>query len=369
MFPYIPFYAVFIWLTFVGLLETSNAKHIYGYVNFLSVLFLLCIFATLRSVGVGSDDDAYMDIFSRIPSLFECHDMLCGYDYSALNVEFGFFSWLSFLSVLGKNHFLLFGGVALPSIYLYLKAVKFYTPFFGASVLVFFSHFFLAMELNAIRIGLASAIVFFSIKCISEKKYWYFLVLFITAITVHVSMVLALIPIALFKCSPTRSQLILLSAVVIAASGYLDQSSLAGLFVFVDFLSEKGSLYQNAEQYSYSIPLYDLVNLKNIFFSSLCLMFYERLRKEYQFFEIAAVFFISATLLRILLGNFAVLAGRGYSTIAMFDCVVIPMLAVYFVGRLWGFILVSIYAFSMLWLNIYINGTWSGGIAYFHDIF
>lgn len=366
---YTPFYIVFTLIAFVGILELSSINRTYKNVSFFSIIVILSAFATMRSVGVGSDDTAYIDIFSRIPSPFECQDIFCGYNYAELNVEYGFFSLLSLFSIFGKSHFLLFGGVALPAIYLKLKSIKFYTPFFAGSVLIYFSHFFLAMELNAIRVGLASGVIFYAIKCFSEKKYLQFWFLYIIAIFVHVSSVLMMIPIVLLLFSPTRIHLLLISIAVILITAIIDKSKLLDIFVFVDFLSAKINLYQNAEQFNYSIPLYDPVNLKNIFISALCLMSFEGLRKKYKYFEITSIFFISASILRILLGDFAILAGRSYAAIAMFDCIIVPMLAVYFVGRLWGFILVLIYAFLLLSLNIFVNDGWGGGVAYLYDYF
>lgn len=366
---YTLFYIVFTLIAFVGILELSSIKRTYKNASFISILVILSAFATMRSVGVGSDDNAYIDIFSKIPSVFECNGIFCNYNYSDLNVEYGFFLLLSLFSIFGKSHFLLFGGVALPAIYLKLKSIKFYTPLFGASALIYFCHFYLAMELNAIRFGLASGVIFYAIKCFSEKKYWHFWMLYIIAISIHVSSVLMIIPIIIILFSPSRFHLSLLSVVVILLSAMFDKSKILDMFNLVDFLSEKGNLYSNAAQYNYTIPIYDPVNLKNMFISVLCLISYKGLCKRYKYFEIASIFFISASLLRILLGDFAILAGRSYAAIAMFDCIIVPMLAVYFVGRLWGFILVLIYAFLLLSLNIFVNDGWGGGVAYLYDYF
>lgn len=364
-----PFYIVFTLITFVGIFELFFLSRTYKNASFILILVILSAFATMRSVGVGSDDAAYVDIFSKIPSPFECNGIFCDYNYSDLNVEYGFFLLLSLFSIFGKSHFLLFGGVALSAIYLKLKSIKFYTPFFGASALIYFCYFYLAMELNAIRFGLASGVIFYAIICFSEKKYWHFWLLYIIAISLHVSSVLMIIPIILMMFSPSRFHLLLLSLVVILISTFLDKSKMLSMFNLMDFLSEKGNLYSNADQYNYVIPLYDPVNLKNMFVSALSLIYYKGLCKRYKYFEITSIFFISASLVRILLGDFAILAGRSYAAIAMFDCIIVPMLAVYFVGRLWGFILVLIYAFLLLSLNIFVNDGWGGGVAYLYDYF
>lgn len=366
---YIPFYIVFTLIAFVGILELSSISRTYKNASFFSILVILSAFATMRSVGVGSDDNAYIDIFSKIPSPFECNGIFCNYNYSDLNVEYGFFLLLSLFSIIGKSHFLLFGGVALPAIYLKLKSIKFYTPFFGASALIYFCYFYLAMELNAIRFGLASGVIFYAIKCFSEKKYWHFWLLYIIAISIHVSSVLMIIPIIVMMFSPSRFHLLLLSVVVILLSAVFDKSKMLNMFNLIDFLSEKGNLYSNADQYNYVIPIYDPVNLKNMFISALSLIYYKGLCKRYKYFEITSIFFISASLLRIFLGDFAIIAGRSYAVIAMFDCIIIPMLAVYFFGRVWGYVMVLIYAFSLLSLNIFINNGFSGGVDYLYDYF
>ena len=366
---YTPFYVVFILLAFMIFLELTHNKRKYQNLSFFYVLTILVVFATLRSVGVGSDDKAYIDIYSQITSLFDCDSFFCEYNYSDLNVEYGFFFLLSIFSIFSKSHFLLFAGIALPAIYLKLKSIKFFTPYFGASALIYFSYLYLAMELNAIRLGLATGIIFYAIKCFSEKKYWLFWLLYLLSISIHVSSVLMIIPIILIWLSPTRIHLILLSIVVILLSVVFDKSRMLELFNLVNFLSEKGNLYSNADMYNYAIPIYDLVNLKNMFISALCLAYFKELNEKYEYFKIAFVFFISATLLRLFLGDFAIVAGRSYAVLAMFDYIIIPMLAVYFFKRVWGFVVVIIYAFLLLSLNIFINNGFSGGVKYLYDYF
>ena len=92
---FIPYFLVFLLVAAIGVGETSNLKTFDKHATFFLLLVPLVALATFRPVGVGSDDVAYVDIFFRIPSILDCQLTFCGYDYSEIQVEPGFFGLLS----------------------------------------------------------------------------------------------------------------------------------------------------------------------------------------------------------------------------------------------------------------------------------
>lgn len=347
----------------------SNKNNNNNNAVFVFTVSLLALFAGLRSLGYGSDDIAYFDIFTKVPDIFSCSDLICNYNYKDFNIEFGFFVYLILIGMLAKSYSLLFVGVALPSVYIKLKSMYLYTPFFSASVLIYFSHFYLAMELNAIRLGIASGLIFYLAKYLVARRFWPVAILFTASISMHISALFALLPIVLYALSAGPRFMIGLTVFVVVTSQYITVENIAIIFGGFDFLEDKTSSYVNYEGYSYAISLLDTVNSKNLLISSLCLLNFEKLRNKYKYFEIAAVFFMSATLLRIFLGDFAIVAGRSYAVFAMFDCILIPMLAITYLGRNLGGGVVIIYASVVLVLNALFNTSWSGDVSYFSAYF
>ena len=347
----------------IDYLTTSKAR--VG-VQFYGVFLILVIVATARSVGFGSDDQAYVDIYEKIAGEGFL-ESLAGYEYSNYNVEFGFFLLLGFLSLIGASHFLIFGGVSLLAVYFNLRAIKSFTPYFVVSVLVYFSHFYIAKELNAVRVGLSSALLFYAALAIYRKQWCRSLFVWLVALLIHVSAVFFVLPVILYAMKPSRNHLIFLALLVISFSFLFSAKELAFYFTSFGFVGEKLSLYLNSEEFSYGIPLVDVVNLKNASILILAFLLWGKLVFHYGGFYLSFIFFYSAALFRIVFGDFAVLAGRGYSVISMFEFVLIPIVFVALLGRGLGLALAAVYALVILWMNFNINTAWSGGIEFFHD--
>lgn len=368
MTDYAIFYLVIAFIFVVGCVESSSQPSIRKSLYFWPILIVLVTLVAFRSAGVGSDDLAYIKIFSKVPSLLECEGVLCGYNYSKVNIEYGFYFLLSLIGMLGSDSIILFGITGLLSIYLNLKSIRYFSPYFSAGILIYFSHFFLAKELNAIRMGLATALVFYAATFFTRKMFVFFWLIMLFAVSIHVTSALALIPFLLYTISPGRQILAALSVILVAFSVVFDLSQLIVLLKYFSFLEQKIELYLNSQVYNYSIPLLNVVNVRNLIIVLLCFLFWAPLCSANKYFKIAFYFFFCATFFRILFGDFAILAGRGYAAISMFEYVLIPMLAVYFVGRWPGYLIVFIYALLTLSLNLSINTGWSGGVGYLHDI-
>lgn len=366
---FIPFFLVIGVIFYLGALgvldgDAADGDSLRSFAFWVS-WFALVALAAFRTVGVGSDDEAYVDIFSRIPSIIDCTGWLCGYDYHEINVEFGFFGLLSVLHLIGDSNFVLFFFVAASSVYFNLKSIRFFSRSFCGGVLIYFCHFYLAKELNAIRVGLATAIAFVAVKYLYQKRRVLFLVLVILAGTIHVSSLLVFLPAVLALLAPQRRILVLLSVGVLVAASSFDLSKSVTPLIGVDFLSEKMALYSGAQEYNYKIPLFDLVNVRNLIVVALGLLYWERLKGFDERFQFLFYFFLSATLFRILFGDFAILAGRGYAAMSMFEYAIIPLMLIFFFGRKPGFFLTFALSALTLCLNLYVSTGWSGGAHYF----
>lgn len=359
------YFVFFLILSFAVIDYLTKSRGRVG-VQFYGVFVILVSVAIARSVGFGSDDQAYVDIYEKIAGEGFL-ESLARYEYSNYNVEFGFFLLLGFLSLIGASHFLFFGGVSLLAVYFNLRAIRSFSPYFIVSVLVYFSHFYIAKELNAVRVGLSSALLFYAALAIYRNQWFRSLFVWLVALLIHVSAVFFVLPVILYAMKPSRNHLIFLALLIVSFSFMFSAKELAFYFTNFGFVGEKLSLYLNSDEFSYGIPLVDVVNFKNTSILVLAFFRWGRLVFNYSGFYLSFIFFYSATLFRIVFGDFAVLAGRGYSVISMFEFVLIPIVFVGLLGRGLGLALAAIYALVMLWMNFNINTAWSGGVEFFHD--
>lgn len=364
---FFPFFVVFLIIVAIGIDEISVLKTLDPQAKFLLLVAPLVMLAALRPVGVGSDDQAYVDIFSRVPNILDCGDPLCDYDYSDVQVEPGFFALLSILGVIGKSATLLFFTISILSITLNLRSIRYFALNSGASVLIYFSHFYLAKEMNAIRTGLATAIVFYAATKLYEKKVITFILLVLVATSIHVTALLSLLPGLIFLLAPRRGTLLVISAIIFVVGALNIFTANIDLGILLGPLQEKLVLYSNAEEYNYSTGVLNAVNIRNMIILAVSLFFWQDLIRFNKSFLISFYFFFSATLIRILLGDFAIVAGRSYAAISMFEYILIPMIFSYFAGQRKGFVLTLIFALLTFSLNLSVNSGWTGGVKYISD--
>jgi hypothetical protein len=327
----------------------------------------LILLATFRVAGVGNDDIAYLTMLHKIPSVLECSNIYCDYSYTTFNIEFGFFMLLSMLAALARNSYILFGASSLVAVSLNVRSIRYFSPYFALGMLVYFTHFYLAKDLNAIRLGMASGIVFLAATYLHKKKYMMLALYLVLAMIVHVSSVLFIIPIVLYRLQPTRAVYLALSIFLVLMAFFVDSKWLLRQLAFISFISEKIDSYLTTEKYGYVLPFFNVVNIKNLLLLAVGLVWWKDLEERYPTFNLVFCVFYCATFLRIVMGDFAILAGRGYASISMFEYVLLPMIAVHLFGKKIGFLIVAVYAFGALYLNLHSNLRWTGGSDVFFD--
>ncbi|ROM58245.1 hypothetical protein BK648_05705 [Pseudomonas poae] len=363
----LPLYLVFGFLVIIAAFDVLSDRRLPSAVVSVLMGGPLILLATLRAAGVGSDDLAYLQMANEIPSLLNCQNIYCDYSYSTFNVEFGFFMFLSLLAVIGKNSFVLFGFSSLFAVVLNIRSIRYFSPYFALGVLVYFAHFYLAKELNAIRLGIASGLLFLAAMYLHKQRYMKLAFYFVAATLVHVSSVFFIIPLALYKMKPKRVLYLFVSVVLVLMAMLVDFKAVLRHAALFGFVGEKIELYLNADMYSYALPLFDMVNIKNLLIILFSLVCWRKLEARYPTFNLVFCMFYCAAFLRIVLGDFAILAGRGYASISMFEYVLIPMIAVHLLGRKLGFLAVCLYALGTLYLNLSTNSGWTGGAEVFFE--
>lgn len=357
-------YFVFFIVMALGFIEQRALLIDRRVIRYFAIIIFVFVSA-IRAPGFGSDDVAYMDIFQRASSSNWLNKEWLGYSYIDYQVEFSFFIFLLSLSLVGVYSFLLFGATSAFSFCFIQKAAMKFFPLLSPVLLIYFSHHFLGKELNALRLAIAAAIVFYSASCCVEQKYVKASMFTIFAATFQITSLLGLFPILMCALIRRIQVAVILGVGIVALSYFYPISPVLSQISLFDFASEKLELYSAAESYMYAISLFDPVNVKNIVLVIICLATYRRISLKYSGFHVATYFFLFATVFRIALSDFAIVAGRGFAIVSVFECVLLPAIAFNYFGRSYGYLVVLIYAFLVLTANIFINDGWRGEIGFF----
>ncbi|WP_460089587.1 EpsG family protein [Pseudomonas sp. H2_D10] len=362
---FLPLYLVFGFLVIVAAWDILGEQKLPQAVVSALMGVPLFLLATFRVAGVGNDDLAYLTMLHEIPSILECSNIYCDYSYTTFNIEFGFFMLLSTLAALARNSYILFGVSSLAAISFNVRSIRYFSPYFALGMLIYFTHFYLAKDLNAIRLGIASGIVFLAATYLHKKQYMLLAFYLALAMTVHVSSAFFIVPVVLYMLRPTRVMYLLLTVVLVLMTSFVDSKWLLRQMAFISFISEKIDSYLTTEKYGYALPLFDMVNIKNLLLIIAGWVWWKKLEVSYPTFNLVFCVFYCATFLRIVLGDFAILAGRGYASISMFEYILLPMIAVHLFGKRNGFLIVAVYALGALYLNLSSNLRWTGGSEIF----
>lgn len=145
---------------------------------------LLVLFATIRSVNVGTDTPVYVNNF--ISSSPENYIFNPDLDYG-----YQFFEY--FLLHITNDYWFLFAVTSFVIVTLSLYTIKKYSINYLISVWVYLTFGFYTFFFNTLRQGLAISICFFSLSFLFERKYFNYFIFVLFASLFHVSALIMLI--------------------------------------------------------------------------------------------------------------------------------------------------------------------------------
>ncbi|EAA8875199.1 EpsG family protein [Salmonella enterica] len=225
----IPYIIVFLIFASTALLNYDRCKLFYSSMIFLG---FACV---MRGSDVDRDYKTYVNIYNYI---------IHGYSYT-IEPTFFIISKISYL--VAGTPFFIFILYGLLAIYFKAKFIIDWSPYPLLSVIVYFSNVYLLHEMTQIRIGLASAIGFYSLKyLITNEKRKYFICIFVATLF-HYSMVIFLF-LPLFNVRKISSQykLFYFILVVLLYFLYLFNIDLSLLIKYIDIglIQSKYNIYK-----------------------------------------------------------------------------------------------------------------------------
>lgn len=147
-------------------------------------LFILIVFASIRSYLVGTDTGSYTADFRN----------LVDPDYYIFNsdIEYGYQLLEYFLLEITHNYFWLFFITSFLIVYSYLKTIKNISIDYALSVFIFITLGFYTFSFNGLRQGIAIALCFLSLPYFLEQKLYKYFGMVILASFFHISAIIML---------------------------------------------------------------------------------------------------------------------------------------------------------------------------------
>ena len=332
------------------------------YFFILSALMLI-LFAGLRQAGVGADDIGYINAFFDSDKYIDILNFEYSYEISNFNMEHGLVILMALVSVFTDDAVIFFLIVATISVGLNVYVITRFGSFVFLGILIYFTNMYFQKDLNQIRVGLASAVVFLSFFVLYKKRIIFHYSLLIIAILIHFSSLVAVSGYFLNKLRFNMNQSLLILVVSVFVSFF-------GLGMFlVSFLPQSGALYQKLSYYiewspfNYKIDLIDPVNLKNIFLVIFFIYFYKFFDLRFGWFNFMFNTLLFMTSLRLILSDFAILSARLSAVFSFVDFLLIPLMLLVVKQRIFGLVLVFIYILLVFYLTLS-NPKWSSVFSY-----
>lgn len=149
----------------------------YSKIYFVLLNLFLVIVIGFRGADVDHDYNTYLNAIYNNNGIAEPTFLLFSFLIVKLNLSAIFlFLWYAILGI-SLKFFIIYKYSKLPIV----------------SVLIYISNILLLHDLNQIRAGVASALLLLSIPILSERKYWSFLIIVITASLFHFSALIFLL--------------------------------------------------------------------------------------------------------------------------------------------------------------------------------
>ncbi len=348
---YVIIFSLLLLFAFGGISTRRNEK--------LRVLYFLCLgfvlFIGFRG-SCGADSLNYIAFFSeRTDSLWDWQGVQKGY------AEYGFYYLSVFLKSIYNSVTFYFIAISALTMTFLLKSLKHWCVFPLLGLCVYYSRFLLFRDMNQIRAALAIAIIIYALRFLVVQKRSKYIAWVLLAVTLHLSSVIALFFVCLYRVRLSFKKVIWILAFSVVG-GYVGGMVLKQILITTN----------NIVLLTY-VNTQDLGLLNPVIFyqAGLCLSFFyfERLlrRKQPGYYVIRNAYLYSTVIL-LLTSNLGSVGGRLASLFATCEIFIVPALVYVVRPRLAGYgIMVTV--ISLIFYMNYMKMCEFAGVWMYHTGF
>ncbi len=322
--------------------------------EFLICLLLLTTLAiTFRDPMTWSDTQGYLNSFqyhTKDLFTFTLHDPMASYS------ERGFYLIGVVVKTFTENQRCYLLVVAALSMYLLYKDLRRYAVYPLIVLCLYLARFGFGRHFVQMRAGLAITIVVWGLRYITRRQPWRYLAVIICASLIHTSALIVL-PTYLLNGIPLKKGhvvIILLGALLFAATCRTSIRTNVSLWAVE---TEMASSY-TSERQTVKSQGQGLYNPMILYQSALLLLltFHERkLRETTPHYITFRNGYLYSTVWLIVLSSFQILAGRGSTITATYECFFLPLFIHLFRGRDRLIPYIALYLYIIIWLTINIH--------------
>jgi hypothetical protein len=322
----------------------------------LFITIYLILYTGLRNKGVGPDDISYYTMFMyKTPLLDEWLFGNFTYDIKELYMEPGYVFINSFLKIFTDDYRILFLTISFISIGLAVYNYFSYSKYIFLTLLLFFVHTFLYRDMNQIRAAIAASISLFLISQIYNREHIkVFFTLFIAS-TFHIASLVLIFAYILSFIKITRKKVIIVYIIAIVFGLIGVSQIIINIIPGGGFLAMKLYSYTATERYATAVSLFDITNIKNSFILLIIIIFWNKLKNIIPYFSTMVLFYLLAVIIRIAFYDLGVIAARLSTFFGIVEVIIIPYFIYLFKQKIIPIIMIILYAFLMLYLNLFIK--------------
>jgi len=336
---------IIIFIFFVVGVILFNVKEIKKYkkhIFYFTSLVLFCI-AAFRGEGVDRDYLNYKDLF------LDNNNAITIIEPSFLLID-------AFVKLLSCNFVCLIFIYAFLGVSLKIIAIKQLSEFWFISLFLYFCYSFTLHEMTQIRVGVAIGFVLISLKSLSERKIFYFLIFASLATFFHYSSLFVFL--LLFINTKKINKWVWMSLIPISYLMFFLGFSIYNVFEFLpfDFLQNKLLNYAH-ELDNGHLNVFNAWQMIRILYCVMLLLKIDIIVKRNEYSILVIKLFVLSIIILPLLSNNYILAVRISDILAISEIIAVPYIFYIFpsnhIARL---IIIIMYGFSFFFLNIFYNG-------------
>lgn len=345
----LPYYIVFFLLALFAFWDTISIKVHQRTWALLFLSLILVLFATFRGNIGFQDYDEYAYSYADI-----VHNGLWSENYSSSAAIFepGFVLIYYLCSLITPNPIFGFWVISLIAVSLNLLCYKQYSKYFLIALILYFVHTFVLREMMQIRAGVAAAVCLYSIRYIEERRIGAFMCSILMAISFHLASIIFIFAYWVYVLDWSKRTwmwivgICLTIGLVMPLGKLLSMTPLGGIgeriAVYTWMIGSSSGIFTNP------------TILKQLFIVILCFSYWETLNDKVPHFKILSFCLMMSLCWLLLWNDFPIISGRLGTFFSITEVMVIPSF-LYIVtprSRSLVFLIITLYAFLILWLNI-----------------
>lgn len=312
MFPY---YVFLLCLCSLALFHIKKGKD--GKVIMFFLWFSLTLFAGLRYNN--PDWQNYSDLFK-----------LAKIGSTESPTDNGFYFIIKTITYFTDNSIWMFIVIASIAILLNFKSFKQYTPYLFLAILLYFVHNFVLKEMIQMRVGLASSICLYSIYYLKQNNYKKTLILWLIAVSIHLTVAIFGMVILLYKFQPNKRFLFFSLILSLIIGTVCPLGSLLKKQIGIDDRLDEYIAYGDNE-YGEILGIWNNLNvIKTLVFFLLLLYFFDKINNKNKYFYPLFISYTVGLCWMICFNDFAIIGARMSNILLSGECVLLtyPLLVI-----------------------------------------